>query len=1579
MKSKFLERLAALCLTMAVILSCCVPYGIAAEIDADEAEPVAVAEAAEAPDADAEPVTEEADAEPVAEEADAEPVAEEADAEPVAEEADAEPVAEEADAEPVAEEAAAEPAADAPQVDTEPPVDTAEEPDADAEPTGDAPQVDTEPPVDTAEEPDADAEPAGEADDTDMAALFAETTMAFKSFNHEDKLKVDEAARTVTMDFVGGDHFVVYDGLDHPVNSFVWEADVDIQSGLKVQSAALIFGFRSKMAPNSNWYGANLDSTRIGQENAFRLFGPNIDTNTGGSVDGIDISKTLHLKVDIHIGGDFVYSFGNKGAELKTITGRISGWKGGYVGILTWESGATFSNISLEEREEQVEPPIYGTVTTASGFQYRNNIANESLSDLQTHGSGVWEARDNGLYSNAVDKGDAFLYSKTTGDNFVYSTDVTFLRNQGAASLLFRNADPNGHSECYVANIDAGSKRCKLWRWEDDLDNQLFGEVQFDGDASGNAYTLTVVAIDTWLSFYVNGRLIGSTGDYHKLGGADWGQGTFLSSGAFGLLNWNGEMIFQNTFYTPISNSFTPLLSDISVTSSGTVEAKGQFVSTEPTIIQYVGNDASTVNISATPVNSNAVVKVYGPDGNEYPGGTNIPVSVGANYIAVESSVTSSSGTTATVTYRVNVHRRQPAAIYYNEPYRGQYHYSVKDGWANDPNGMVYYKGTYHLFHQFYDDIRWGPMHWLHATSTDLVHWKEEPMAFYPDANGSMFSGCIVVDDKNTSKLFSGPDGGLVALITANGNGQRIKVAYSTDEGKTWTKVNQVAADWSDDPLYNRDFRDPKVFRWENKWFMVVAGGPLRIYSSDNLLSWKCEAAYANLHTECPDMYPLRADDGTLKWVLSRGGRTYKVGDFKQVNGNWEFVPDAPYANEPDNGIMNFGKDSYAAMTYYVQDFGTAANPTLPEIVEINWMNTWDDYCNQVAEKTAQAFNGTFNLNLTLGLKNENGKYVLTQTPHKAYETLRGAPLIDLTNASVTENNALLSGFSGECYEIVSKFRPGTAAKVGFDLRTGYNEKTAVRYDVASKQLSIDRSQSGIIISNQFAQVNSQVVEPNADGSVDLRIFVDRSSVEVFTKDYTAAGANQIFPALSSLGAAVVAEGGTASADITIYPLSGIWEKVSASEPLEILSTSNGVVRANVGDELNFRATLLPVNIAQNINWNLSNSSVLSVIGNANGNDFRVKAVRAGDVTVTASAAAKPALQKTFSVHIAENNFETNLSFTPNGGDWTIDDKTLSVSNQSANQFYMSSSPVSLREFTLETNIRYTKGAINVFFAAGGIDPFSPPAYTVQFNDSASFRLFRFGRDDITAPTDMGKQVNDGQFHNVKIRKTSDSVTVSIDDVEKLNYKFENVEGFYNEGASVGIGLWDGALDVQGFYVTDTAAQPVYRKVTFDANGGTGSMPDQQVKDGESITLPNNSFTPPTNRTFKAWQIGSTQYNPGAVYTVTGDITVMALWNDASVTPDKPKSGGCYVATAVYGSYDCPEVWTLRRFRDNVLAKTWYGRLFIKLYYAVSPTAVRLFGEADWFQNFWRGRLDSMVSTLQADGFESTPYEDKAW
>ncbi|HEL2059927.1 TPA: GH32 C-terminal domain-containing protein [Streptococcus suis] len=760
---------------------------------------------------------------------------------------------------------------------------------------------------------------------------------------------------------------------------------------------------------------------------------------------------------------------------------------------------------------------------TTTGFQ-------TNLEGL-TYDSSVWEVRADGLYSNALGKGDNFLFSESTAGNFVFETDVTFLQDAGAASLLFRsNNDPN-NLKSYVVNLDGHSHKVKFWRW---AEANLIEEKEVAA-REDKTYHLRVVATNDWISYYVNDELVANLGDY-TVQRNDMGQKNGIVDGHFGILNWNGEMLFQNTYFTPLADNELPFIDDISVTSkTGTVESKGQFFPEEATHIQYVHHSAETVDLHISPRQAGTVISVSDQEGNSYQSLEDIPLQVGVNMLTIKSSLPGQ----AELVYRLNVHRRQPDEVYYNELYRGQYHYSVKDGWGNDPNGLVYYNGTYHLFYQFYDDKEWGPMHWAHATSKDLLTWEEQPISLYPDANGTMFSGCIVVDDKNTSGLFEEGQGGLVALITVNGEGQRVKLAYSTDEGKTWTKT-KVVADWTEDSLQNRDFRDPKVFRWEDKWFMVIAGGPLRIYSSDNLQAWTEESAYADLHMECPDLYPIQADDGVVKWVLSRGGRGYKVGNFTKVDGKWRFVADSAY--ETTDGIMNFGKDSYAAMTYYIQDFGTATNPTLPDLVELNWMNNWD-YCRMIGYNLGQEFNGTYNLHLKLGLVKEGENYRLTQTPINVYESLR-----DFDNAIVHENltidgqNDLFNDFAGDSYELVAHFVPSEGTKkVGFVVRSGENEGTKVIYDVTKQKLSIDRSKSGRIMNSAFAATNSQAVKLNEDGSIDLHIFVDRASVEVFAQGHTVAGANQIFPDAKSLGLDVIVEGESASADIVLYPLKSIW------------------------------------------------------------------------------------------------------------------------------------------------------------------------------------------------------------------------------------------------------------------------------------------------------------------------------------------------------------------------------------------------------------------------------------------------------
>ncbi|WP_084156525.1 glycoside hydrolase family 32 protein [Clostridium akagii] len=274
-----------------------------------------------------------------------------------------------------------------------------------------------------------------------------------------------------------------------------------------------------------------------------------------------------------------------------------------------------------------------------------------------------------------------------------------------------------------------------------------------------------------------------------------------------------------------------------------------------------------------------------------------------------------------------------------NEAFRPQYHFTPDTGWMNDPNGMVYYHGKYHLFYQYnpYDTV-WGPMHWGHAESKDMINWTQEPIALAPDANGDIFSGSIAVDWNNSSGLFNNTSDhtGLVALYTTNGatTGQQYQsMAYSTDDGKTWTKYNGGKAIVSQ-PANTPNFRDPKV-SWDNvhnKWVMTLAAGDqIQFYSSYNLKDWtktgefgaEGQASHAGVW-ECPDLYQMTVGGtNTKKWVLSinlgssvspdsppagGSGMMYIVGDFDGSN----FVADPKF--EVTNNIGN----SDAVKGYYL-------------------------------------------------------------------------------------------------------------------------------------------------------------------------------------------------------------------------------------------------------------------------------------------------------------------------------------------------------------------------------------------------------------------------------------------------------------------------------------------------------------------------------------------------------------------------------------------------------------------------------------------------------------------------------------
>ena len=419
------------------------------------------------------------------------------------------------------------------------------------------------------------------------------------------------------------------------------------------------------------------------------------------------------------------------------------------------------------------------------------------------------------------------------------------------------------------------------------------------------------------------------------------------------------------------------------------------------------------------------------------------------------------------------------------EKHRPLYHHTPQYGWMNDPNGMFYKDGVWHLCYQYNPyGSQWENLSWGHSTSTDLINWKAEPTALEPDALGMMFSGCCVVDKNNTAGF--GKDA-IIALYTTAGARQTQSLAYSTDGGKTFTK-------YADNPIITSnvpDFRDPHVF-WNAEagfWNMILAAGQqMSIYSSKDLKEWKHEsdfgAEYGNHGGvwECPDLMKMNVK-GTNKdkWMLicninpggpSGGSATqYFIGQF---DGHKFTCEDEP----SETKWMDYGKDHYATITF--------DNAPEGRHVGIAWMSNWQ-YANQVPTKQYRSANSIVR---DFGLFEYKGETYCSITPAKEMLAARGARVSQPTEAC----------------EIVVTVK-GDAQII---LRNAKGERVVMTYDDEEETFDMDRRRSGnISFSDAFPVATSS---PTYGKVRQLRIFVDRCSVEAFDGDGKMCMTNLVFP-----------------------------------------------------------------------------------------------------------------------------------------------------------------------------------------------------------------------------------------------------------------------------------------------------------------------------------------------------------------------------------------------------------------------------------------------------------------------------------
>lgn len=1292
---------------------------------------------------------------------------------------------------------------------------------------------------------------------TPAISLLKDSGETFSFTNRSGGQVTTDANGGVVLSNTGSDHFATMDD-QAPVKAFTYEADVNLANG--GSSAALLFGIGNIDTLSAKWYAANFDVNNTDQ--TLRVF--KIESGatcyaakSKSEIGSLNLKGSLHLALTVLTSGEFTYTIADKGISDTAVKlkGTIPDYAGGSVGLLTYNSEATFSNIT---------------------FTPGNFITN--LQPLASQGNFSAVEESDGLHT--ISDGDDFLLSQTTGANFIYTADVKFneIKNS-AASLMFRsNGKVDDQKDAYIANINPSNGVARLFRFQGTRSYDISGTVNV---GAANNYKLKVVATGNHIAYFINDILVANTGDY-TITGSSFGQNSILTEGRFGLLTWNGNVTYQNVKFTPLTTENTPALTNLQIMANGgKVEYQNSFSDSQYVYSQYVSNDTESINIVPT-APSGTTVEIT-QDGNVVSGAVEIPEDKATLF-----TITTSRGE-AKLVYRLYVLRRGDPASYYNEDYRGQYHYSVKNGWANDPNGMVKIGDTYHLFYQFYGNgTSWGPMHWMHATSKDMIHWTDQPITFYPDEYGAMFSGCAVYDENNTSGLFgSGTQGGLVALITADGgSGQHLIAAYSKDNGATWQKRDGVILDWTNDTLQDGAFRDPKVFRHNNKWFMVIAGGPLRIYSSTNLINWTCESTYAGLNTECPDFYrlPVKNADGTsankYKWVLSRGGRYYKVGDFKEVDGKWTFVPDADFAGTgtANDGVMNFGKDSYAGMTFYNGKFGADDDFTeasQPRLVAINWMNTWDDYCNMVANATGNTrFNGTFNLALQLGLvKDKNGKYQLTQQPISEYDTLLSAANTKTySNISVTPDKASdLNGFTGDSYKMTVTFKPNASATAfGADVRVGNGQKTEVRYDVADGKISIDRSQSGVSPTNLFKNpAQEHVLSRNNDGSLTLEMYVDRASLEVFSNDYTVIGASQIFPNPTSQGVSIFSEDGNVTADVTIQKLDSIWiDKQTPTAPNSV-GLDKSSENLYVGDTVDLTGWVSPAAMSQNLEWSVTEGQN-AVVLSASGNKATVTATAAGTAVITATAKGYPKIKATCTISVHKNDLQTNLSgWTPASGNWYINGETYYGSYRDNGFTYAQerTSP-GTNTYTYSMDVTKDAGIVNLVFGSKATNAFEG-CYAVQLREDG-LRLFDFLNDHTFAQTDAVKFPSNTYHLDMTVSGLNGNgkPIISIK-VNGTKYMGVEVDRKYTEGLFA-LGLYNAAAKFSNIYVTTDAVISKFvvpvENITVNSTAAAEQLQSQlpakvQMKGSDGMIKPESAAV--------HWDLSKVHFSEAGSYIIT--------------------------------------------------------------------------------------------------------------
>ncbi|WP_082210199.1 GH32 C-terminal domain-containing protein [Paenibacillus durus] len=1220
--------------------------------------------------------------------------------------------------------------------------------------------------------------------------------------------------------------------------SFSYEADVTLLQDSGVVSLV----FRSN---DSGWssYMAQLDPgadiLKLKDTNGDRVLKTESVTLSAG--------ETYHLKVTAE--GASLKVYWNGGAE-PLLEAEDTAYTGGYFGMHVWNSAAVFQNIYAGQPGKAEPVEMAGVSSNLTGWSQRGvGTASSNLEGLQLTASG-----------------EATVMSETYAQDFTYESDVTLKSADSAGSLLLRS-DETGRNG-FLVQVDGKAGKIRLLDANSAHPDRLWIEksIAVLPDVS---YHVKVKADGKRIKVYWNGK-------YDPIISAE----TELYSDNRRLgLRASGTTVFQNIEVSDLLTNIEELnteasgwmkdLQGLKGTSEGAQwslhlfgsEAKDFVLESNVTIAVYSPSAEAALLFRANEdgsgywlqLNANeGTVKLVksGSAGREVLASTSdIPLAPGKKHhieihaagsqisayvdgykgaaAQLEDTGYASGLTGLAVTggsaYFQDVYLT-PSVGYYNEIYRPAYHYTPARGSASDPNGLVYFEGEYHLFHQ-------SAGQWAHAVSTDLVHWRRLPLALNWNDLGHVWSGAAIADEHNASGLFGDSGGkGLVAYYTSfnpdkTGGNQQIGLAYSKDKGRTWQYYGNEAI--IKNPGYTSgnepvvwDFRDPKVVRDEagNRWIMVVSGGDhIRFYTSENLIDWTLTDSFGYGSYirggvwECPDLFPLKVDGDASKqkWVLmiSMGANPKTTGsDAEYFIG--ELTPDGKFVNDNPPGTVlrtDFGKEMYAATSF--------ANVPGNRRIMLAWMTNWD----YPFSFPTSPWKGQMTIPRELSLRTTPEGIRLAQNPIAELEVLRGTPFtVSDTDVSSDTENILAPSF-GNAYEIEAELElpeKRAASEFGFRLREGGAQRTVVGYRTGSGKLFVDRSASGRTdFSSKFSSVHEAKVQPE-NSALKLHILVDESSVEVFAADGRTVFSDVIFPDKARSGMSFYAKGGTVKVkSIKVYPLKNIWNEglqPDASAGRIILDRS--LLELGAGESKEIFAGVQPHESAQELVWTSGDESVVTAAPSGSASAV-LKAVAPGTAAVTVKT-RDGSVSAVITVTVG--TFNTNLKNWKANSSWAVTSEGIRGTFDTDSS-YMSGERAA--DFTYEADVMLprTGGAGSILFRSNA-DGTSGYYFNLDPNLKLA-RLFymadgQFQDRQVLAKVPMA--LTTGVKHHAKITAAGTRITIELDGRRIIDVDDDT----FRQG-TFGVNVFGGDAYYQNVNVSDTI--PADDTLYSFVNAGTGA------------------------------------------------------------------------------------------------------------------------------------------------------------